>query len=514
MTGVSTLGQALNRISLIEDQNILLNTLTNQLATGKLTQKYSGLQTDILTSKRSRADVQAIDIYTNNIDRANRRIELMLGNIEEFQAQTQILWDLMIGFGQEGLHDNNADVVYGEQTIAGNVDLSVTTLGALGFAPPNDQLIIGFRDPNDPTTSQNISVDLTAAALLPGNADTQLANAINAAIAAVPLPASFNATAVSTGTTVNVSGTTEIIFNTSGSSSISAIELASLGFSAGGSSPPEIGLSTAQTDIELTTLQNSAEDIFTFLTEILNTQESGRYVLGGADTLTQPVTNNGVLDADVSSLLQNWKSGALATNDDLISAFRSRTVAEDANAITDTTIGYSAALAANNAGDVFVRVAESSEIEYTALANEQPFRDILVATAFVKNADFVPVADVYADPYTPGDPTTSDGAPGANLDEMQDNFYAIFNELTTMLNQAIDDVDQIRFRLEADRARLAEIKSSYIDERALLQDTISSVEDADLNSVAIQIQTLQVQLEASYSVTARVSELTLVNFLR
>ena len=60
MTGISTLGQALNRINLLNDQTTILDSLTTQLATGKKTRAFTGLETDILSSKRARADFQAV----------------------------------------------------------------------------------------------------------------------------------------------------------------------------------------------------------------------------------------------------------------------------------------------------------------------------------------------------------------------------------------------------------------------------------------------------------------------
>ena len=48
MTGVSTLGQALARINLLNTQNELLNNLSTQLATGKKTQSFTGLDLSLI----------------------------------------------------------------------------------------------------------------------------------------------------------------------------------------------------------------------------------------------------------------------------------------------------------------------------------------------------------------------------------------------------------------------------------------------------------------------------------
>ncbi|MCB9982870.1 MAG: hypothetical protein H6861_04225 [Rhodospirillales bacterium] len=403
MTGISTLGQALTRIRLINDQNIQLDNLTRQLATGKITQSFSGLDNNVLASKRARANFQSLETYTNNIKNADRRIKQMLNAIEEFKAQAENFVSSLVQFTQESTHQKG-DVIYYD----------------------------------DPLTT--------------------------------------------------------------------AIETT------------QVGVNSADPDIDLTTMRDLASNIFNFMGDLLNVQEGDLYLLGGADSLTQPYNNSGTLTSAISTLIGNWKDETLPaatnlTSDELISALRSRDVVDDPYAITDTIVGYSAALSAGNVGDVFIRVDERIEVKYTALANEQPFRDIMVAAAFIMNDDLPPIADAYAEPYTPGDPTIADGAPGADLDEMKENFYQVFNELVRMVNNAIDDIDAVRFRLENVRARIDEVAKTHAADQNALQSTIDDVENADMNDVAVKINMLQIQLDASYRVTASVQQLSLVNFL-
>lgn len=403
MTGISTLGQALNRIRLINDQNIQLNTLSTQLATGKITQNFTGLDNNVLVSKRARANFQSLETYTNNIKNADRRIKEMLLAIEEFQAQAENFANSMVQFTQESTHQKGEVISY-----------------------------------DDPLTTP---VETT-----------------------------------------------------------------------------QVGVNSAESDIDMSTMQNLAENIFKFMGDLLNIQEGDTYLLGGADSLNKPYTDSGTLDAAISTLINNWKDETLPaatnlTSTELVSALRSRNTAADPYAVTDTIIGYSASLSAGNVGDVFVRVDENIEVKYTALANEQAFRDIMVAASFIKNENLPPIADVYAEPYTPGDPTVADGAPGATLDEMKDNFYQVFNELVGMVNNALDDIDAIRFRLENARARIDEVQTAHKAAQNALQSTIDDVENADINEVALKINTLQIQLDASYRLTASVQQLSLVNFL-
>ena len=275
-----------------------------------------------------------------------------------------------------------------------------------------------------------------------------------------------------------------------------------------------VGKSTAQPDVDFRTLQTLAGDIFNFAVDLLNMQEKDRYLLGGAETLEKPITSTGTLDEAISTLLGDWKTGAITTTG-LIADLQDRTTANgNNNALTDTVIGYNAQLSNGNVGDIFIRISDVSEIEYTVLANEKPFRDILVALSYFKSEALPPLADeVEIDPTTGLPVILTEGAPGDTLGEMQENFYEVFNQLTAMVNTAMDDIDQLRNKLENARARMDGIKQDYANQKNLLLDVVSQVEDVDINEVALKISTMQIQLEASYRVTALVSEMSLVNFI-
>lgn len=396
MTGVSTLAQALSQIDRLKDQQLLINTLSTQLSTGKKTQQFSGLQQDVLVSKQSRADIKSLENYINNIDNADRRIQQSLVAIEEFKQQAENFSAVLLGFPQEAI-PQEGDVVY-------------------------------FDDP-----------------------------ATTGTIEAIP-----------------------------------------------------IGHTSADTTVDLKTLVNYAENVFDLLIDLVNVQDGDRYLLTGAETSTQPISQTSTLEAAISTLLVEWKDGTIST-DDLIADLNDRTTDNgNLDAITDTIVGYSAPLSSGNVKDVYVRAGEQTEVDYTALATERAFRDVLVAVSYFKNENLGPVVD-HVDPDTLT--VIQEGAPGDDIDEASDNFYAVFNSLVSAVTDAIDDLDRVRFSLETSRARLADIKTAHKNEINLLNNVVADVENVDINEVAVSLQTLSVQLDASYRVTARISEISLVNFI-
>lgn len=398
MTNISTMGQALEQVERIKDQQRLFSLLTTQFTTGKKTQSFSGLGTDILTSQRARADFSSLDVYVTNIKNADRRTKLMLTAIEEFQKQAKIISDAMTTFSQESVHQEG-DVIYYD----------------------------------DPLT-------------------TEIEN--------IP-----------------------------------------------------VGMTSSEIDGDLKTLQQSAANVFGIISDLLNAQDNDRYILNGASSLTKPLPSTGTLSTALSTLVSKWKAGTITTDQFIADLQDTSATAGNPDAISDSIVGYNAGLSAGNVGNVYARVDANSEVDYTALANEKPFRDILVTVAYIMNGDLGPMADAYIPPNTyPGVPDV-EGAPGATLDEMKENFFAVFNTLTTMVNNALDGVDQIRFRLENSRVRLDEFQQSHRETSNFLSNTIADVEDIAPEEVALKLNTLQITLDASYRIAARLQELSLVNFL-
>ena len=400
MTGISSLAQALGQIDRIQSQQTLLDELSTQLATGKKTQKFSGLNTEILADQRARTDLSALETYVDNIKSAERRTKLTLTAIEEFQQQASNFSDMLVGLSQESAHQLGEPIYY--------------------------------DDPLTPDVEENTI----------------------------------------------------------------------------------IGYSSAAPDVDFETLQDLASNLYDFMVDLLNTKDGDRYLLGGADTSTPPITDSGVMESAISTRINAWQAGTI-TNEELIADLRDRSIdGGNLDAITDTIVGYSSTLSAGTAGKVFVRVDEKSEIDSTVFANDPGFRDIMVALSYIKSADLGPIADeVEIDPVTGLPNVTTQGAPGADVNEQKNNFFEVFNFLSTTVNRALDDIDQQRFKLENARARINEIKVNHEQEQNVLKTAIDEIENVDINEVAVRLNSIQLQLEASYGVTARISQLSLVNFL-
>jgi flagellin-like hook-associated protein FlgL len=80
--------------------------------------------------------------------------------------------------------------------------------------------------------------------------------------------------------------------------------------------------------------------------------------------------------------------------------------------------------------------------------------------------------------------------------------------------EAMDEIPDIRSQVGSDLLAAANMKSRHDEFLLFTQEAISGIEDVDIAAAVARIGIEQTQLEASYMLTARLSQLTIANFLR
>ncbi|MEK7800905.1 MAG: flagellin [Pseudomonadota bacterium] len=86
-------------------------------------------------------------------------------------------------------------------------------------------------------------------------------------------------------------------------------------------------------------------------------------------------------------------------------------------------------------------------------------------------------------------------------------------EASTLVKQAIDDVANVRGILSTQTKSIEnQIDENSLDKTYLLEVS-SNIKEVDIPSASVQLTSVQSQLEASYSASVRILNLTLVNYL-
>ncbi len=353
MVNVSTLGQSMDQISRLKTIQNNIDNLSFQLASGKKTNEFKGLGGDVLTSQRSRATLNEIATYQQNIKLGDIKINVMTRSVQEAIAQIQNMVGVMTNQVQEG-------------------------------------------------------------------------------------------------------------------------------------------------EIELDAVSDMAKDIYDRFSNILNTKYENKYLFSGSDTTTRPINDIGAMDSYMQTSIDDWINANITTSD-LINQYGSA---------NDTTLGFSASLASGNARSVFIRADKNMDVDYTVFANEQPFSDAMKALKLIANLDVLDKISI-----DPDDPTSTVTAPGANSDEQQQNFYQLFEEVTSRLDNSIVEMRKIEVRLTRAQLDIKSQEEKHMDDSNMLTTLVDDIENADITEVATKINMLQLQLEASFRVTSILQNMSLSNYM-
>ncbi|ESR26763.1 flagellin [Lutibaculum baratangense] len=156
----------------------------------------------------------------------------------------------------------------------------------------------------------------------------------------------------------------------------------------------------------------------------------------------------------------------------------------------DTVRWYKGANSSDPRSSSVASVSDELDVKYGAQANEKELR------ATLKNLAVMSVAD-YELP----------GKEGEGL------YTAKSQRLITNLYGAAKGINEVRADVAMQRVTVEKADERNKLQKTTAEDLLGSVEDADINEVAVMLLQLQTQLQGSYQVTAMLSQLSLVKLL-
>ena len=232
--------------------------------------------------------------------------------------------------------------------------------------------------------------------------------------------------------------------------------------------------------VDIESMKTLAQDGLEFMRDIMNTQVDGRYLFAGSSSSTIPLDSLNTINANMQTEVANWLNGTSTTAQAI----------GNVGGLTTDQLGINTAL--SSSGEVSLRVDRTLEIDYTVMANGNGFDEIVKALGFMANMEQPdPATDV---------PT-------------QEEFHDMLNNILATVKSGVDAMDRASTSLGSKYNLIKDIGGSHEQDLALYQGQIATLENADTTEVLAKMQALQTQIEASYSVTNLVSQLSLVNYL-
>jgi flagellar hook-associated protein 3 FlgL len=240
----------------------------------------------------------------------------------------------------------------------------------------------------------------------------------------------------------------------------------------------------------------SAESALNQVRQFLNASIAGRHLFSGNEVATAPIVTDGQGEAAVKGVLGDFATalGAPITEDDVDALINGpdgiASIFDETH--TDTALHWSTAFyqgAAPATPDVAARIDETTSIRYGVKATDQGFKDVMMGLHMLASIDY-------------NDKTMTTDAWRKFADSAN-------TKLQSGLERLVDVTADLGLKQQAAKTS----KEAHGDTITMLNGRIADMEGADPFETAARVSQYEQQLNAAYAVTARVSRLSLVNYM-
>ena len=120
-------------------------------------------------------------------------------------------------------------------------------------------------------------------------------------------------------------------------------------------------------------LAKLAKNALNFIHDLANLQIDGRYLFAGTNTTSPPSIDKSTMNANFQTEITNWLNGTTTTAQ----------LQTNVAAFTTADLGLDPAL--STAGNVSVRIDDATELDYTVLADQSGFQEMIRALGLMAN---------------------------------------------------------------------------------------------------------------------------------
>jgi flagellar hook-associated protein 3 FlgL len=225
----------------------------------------------------------------------------------------------------------------------------------------------------------------------------------------------------------------------------------------------------------------------------LNTSVAGQYIFGGDNTGTAPITdyfanppnaNKQAVDAAFSAAFGTTQSGAGVQN---ITPAAMTSFLQNQFAALFQGANWSTKWSSATNGPIESRIAPNETLDTSVNANQAGAQNLAMA--------YTMIADLGT----------------ANLNSQA--FQAVISQATQLVGQATQQLTQTQANVGATQASLTNANDSMSIQMNVLSSRLNQMEQINPYDLSTQITQLTTQLETSYSITARLQNLSLLTYL-
>lgn len=213
---------------------------------------------------------------------------------------------------------------------------------------------------------------------------------------------------------------------------------------------------------KLSSLRAQADNYLRQITQDLNSKLSDRYLFSGIRYTTAPVSD--------LSALSTTPSATMATNPTL----------------PEYDVNYASTTDANAYVVDSATISQGNQLSYGITSNDPSIQGLIAGIRFIKEATNSPDAATYQ----------------ANM-----------SQATTLLGSALTGIQTIHANVANNQNVVSTMKNSLTSEITNLENQVGDIQQVDITEVSTAITLLQTQLQASYSATGKLIQLSILNYL-
>lgn len=494
---VSSLAQAMNFIKDIGSLSETMDDLTRQLASGKISETYSGLGSNASLVLSMRSDISEMSAYQDNISYTQIRVSTMVDVYSRVDEMGRSLQSDLLGAGYELLSDGRTL----EQQMAGaNFD----ELVALMNTELEGYLFSGEATSTAPVAN---SEEMLNGTVTQDGVSQYIAQYQEANLGASGLGRVTVNTTTDTVTLAEDADPSEFGFKLTGSSTDSA----AVTLTDNGSSPPSYDIQfgapqiTSGELIELEfTLPDGTTETISLEATYSDPAAEGQFTIGAdADAtaanfdtaLTAALTEEAATSLTAAAAIQGTDAYFDYTVNDVPlrvdgPPYASATGTVEATE-NDTVLWYTGGDPSSADNTTIVQIDDGTYVSYGSSAYEEAMRDMFKSTAVMAGTTFSEV-----DPYA------------------EEAYNALSSRVASTLTfDSSTSPADLATELGLKSSRLDNTSARHANSITLAENLIGDAENIDEYEVAVMLTEVKTSLEASYSVTAMMQDMSLVNYI-
>ena len=245
-----------------------------------------------------------------------------------------------------------------------------------------------------------------------------------------------------------------------------------------------VGISGSGDSTSITVASNTALGELQNFMGYANTAVKGEYLFSGINTDAQTLSNTFVedLQSDFDTAFSNYQTANGITDVTTMTATQMTDFLDDYTANFDWASWTNASDSAMSS-----RINTAETVDSSVSINKDGFKNLVLAAVI-----------------------------GAQLGDEQlpsATRAAVTARVTSLSGAAVSGVDNSRSQLGLSQSRVEKANDSMKAQKTIIDTQLSNLVGVDKYEASTKLTTLMTQIETSYSITARIQQLSLVNFL-